>query len=115
MLQIIASLVRLLTFSAATPKPATIDVSMAGRAATQACQPHDGFRLPANTVYVDSSFNQHGYWTSIQDPIKGCGDTMVVLIRRYGDGSIGSGVPGLIPSIDGRPRGPSTGPSTTGS
>jgi hypothetical protein len=55
---------------------------------------------PRHVVYEDSSMNQYGFWTSMHDCIKGHGDTIVVLFRRYGDGTLGSGAGGLIWTLD---------------
>jgi hypothetical protein len=52
-------------------------------------------------VYEDSSFNQWGYWTSMQDCMKGYNDRWVFLFRRYGDGSLGSGALALLWTVDG--------------
>jgi hypothetical protein len=57
--------------------------------------------LVSNIVYIDSSVNVYGFWTSMHDPIKGRGDTIVVHMRLKGDGSLGSGALGLIWTIDG--------------
>ena len=62
---------------------------------------HSAVIMARDVVYIDSSINQYGYWTSMQDPIKGVNDTAVILTRRYGDGTLGSGALGLIWTIVG--------------
>jgi hypothetical protein len=89
-----------LCFGAGTHRKATLDVAKVDPATARVSMPHGSPDLSRNVVYEDSCINQYSFWTSMQDPIKGVGDTLILLFRRYGDGTLGSGAIGLVWSVD---------------
>jgi hypothetical protein len=80
---------------------ADIDVA---KIAPELTESHPGSHIQTSrgVCYVDSALNGYGWWTSMQDCIKGTPDgTIVMLMRRTGDGTLGSGALGLVWSVDG--------------